>query len=381
MSETLELTQALLKKVSLTPDDAGCMDLMADYLQQRGFVIEWMEFGDTKNMWARRGVTAPLFVFAGHTDVVPTGPLEQWDSPPFEPTIKDGHLYARGAADMKGSLAAMLTACDGFITKLNKEHKGDEANGSIGFLITSDEEGPATDGTVKVIEALDARGDKIDYCIVGEPTSHKTFGDMVRVGRRGSINGYLTLTGKQGHVAYPELVENPIHALAPILSNLTKETWDNGNEFFPPTSFQISNIKAGTGATNVVPGSLELIFNLRFSNELTPETIKSRITYIVDQQSDNYELTWNLSGLPFITEPGELTQAVEKAIMEVTGLQTELSTGGGTSDGRFIAPYGVQVIELGPINDTIHKINECVSIDDLDTLSLTYEKVLENILL
>jgi len=381
MSETLELTQALLKKVSLTPDDAGCMDLMADYLQQRGFVIEWMEFGDTKNMWARRGTTPPLFAFAGHTDVVPTGPLEQWSSPPFEPTIKDGHLYARGAADMKGSLAAMLTACDGFIAKLNKEHKGDEANGSIGFLITSDEEGPATNGTVKVIEALDARGEKIDYCIVGEPTSHKTFGDMVRVGRRGSINGYLTLTGKQGHVAYPELVENPIHALAPILSNLTKETWDNGNEFFPPTSFQISNINAGTGATNVVPGSLELIFNLRFSNELTPETIKSRITYIVDQQSDNYELTWNLSGLPFITERGELTHAVEKAIMEVTGLQTELSTGGGTSDGRFIAPYGVQVIELGPINDTIHKINECVSIDDLDTLSLTYEKVLENILL
>ena len=381
MSETLELTQALLKKVSLTPDDAGCMDLMADYLQQRGFVIEWMEFGDTKNMWARRGTTPPLFAFAGHTDVVPTGPLEQWSSPPFEPTIKDGHLYARGAADMKGSLAAMLTACDGFIAKLNKEHKGDEANGSIGFLITSDEEGPATNGTVKVIEALDARGEKIDYCIVGEPTSHKTFGDMVRVGRRGSINGYLTLTGKQGHVAYPELVENPIHALAPILSNLTKETWDNGNEFFPPTSFQISNINAGTGATNVVPGSLELIFNLRFSNELTPETIKSRITYIVDQQSDNYELTWNLSGLPFITERGELTHAVEKAIMEVTGLQTELSTGGGTSDGRFIAPYGVQVIELGPINDTIHKINECVNIDDLDSLSLTYQKVLENILL
>lgn len=381
MSETLELTQALLKKVSLTPDDAGCMDLMAEYLQQRGFVIEWMEFGDTKNMWARRGSTAPLFVFAGHTDVVPTGPIEQWASPPFEPTIKDGHLYARGAADMKGSLAAMLTACDGFITKLNKEHEDDEANGSIGFLITSDEEGPATNGTVKVIEALDARGEKIDYCIVGEPSSHKTFGDMVRVGRRGSINGYLTLTGKQGHVAYPELVKNPIHALAPILSNLTKETWDNGNEFFPPTSFQISNIKAGTGATNVVPGSLELIFNLRFSNELTPEIIKSRITYIVDQQSDNYELTWNLSGLPFITEPGELTQAVEKAIMEVTGLQTELSTGGGTSDGRFIAPYGVQVLELGPINDTIHKIDECVSIDDLDSLSLTYEKVLENILL
>jgi len=375
MSETLELTKALLKKASLTPDDAGCMDLMADYLQQRGFVIEWMNFGDTKNMWARRGTTTPIFAFAGHTDVVPTGPLEEWGTPPFEPTIKDGLIYGRGAADMKGSLAAMLTACDGFIVE-HANHAG-----SIAFLITSDEEGPATNGTVKVMEALDTRGDKIDYCIVGEPSSHKTFGDMVRVGRRGSINGYLTLNGKQGHVAYPELVENPIHALAPILSKITAEQWDEGNEYFPPTSFQISNINAGTGVTNVVPGSLELIFNLRFSSELTPETIKSRITHIVDQQSDNYELVWNLSGLPFITERGELTGAIEKAITDVTGLQTELSTGGGTSDGRFIAPYGVQVIELGPINETIHKINECVSVDDLDALSITYQKVLENILL
>ncbi len=375
MSETLELTKALLKKASLTPDDAGCMDLMAEYLQQRGFVIEWMNVGDTKNMWARRGTSSPIFAFAGHTDVVPTGPLEEWDTPPFEPTIKNGLIYARGAADMKGSLAAMMTACDGFIA----EHTNHD--GSIAFLITSDEEGPATNGTVKVMEALNARGEKIDYCIVGEPSSHKNFGDMVRVGRRGSINGYLTLIGKQGHVAYPELVENPIHALAPILSGLTAEIWDEGNEYFPPTSFQISNINSGTGATNVVPGSLELIFNLRFSSELTPETIKSRITHIIDQQSDNYELVWNLSGLPFITERGELTSAVKKAIMDVTGLQTELSTGGGTSDGRFIAPYGAQVIELGPINDTIHKINECVSVDDLDTLSATYQKVLENILL
>ncbi|MBQ0724663.1 MAG: succinyl-diaminopimelate desuccinylase [Cycloclasticus sp.] len=375
MSNTLELTQALLKKVSLTPEDAGCMDLMADYLQQRGFNIEWMNFGDTKNLWARRGTSAPLFAFAGHTDVVPTGPLSEWDSPPFEPTIKDGLIYARGAADMKGSLAAMLTACDGFIAA-HDNHKG-----SIAFLITSDEEGPATDGTVKVMQALDARGEKIDYCIVGEPSSHKTFGDMVRVGRRGSINGYLTLNGKQGHVAYPELVENPIHALAPILANITAEQWDEGNDYFPPTSFQISNINAGTGVENVVPGELKLVFNLRFSSELTPEVIKSRVTHIIDQQSDDYELVWKLSGLPFITERGDLTSAVEKAIMDVTGLTTELSTGGGTSDGRFIAPYGVQVIELGPINATIHKINECVSIDDLDALSLTYQKVLENTLL
>ncbi len=374
MSDTLTLTQALLKKVSLTPEDAGCMDLMADYLQQRGFAIEWMNFGDTKNMWARRGTTSPVFAFAGHTDVVPTGPLAEWDTPPFEPTIKNGLIYARGAADMKGSLAAMLTACDTFIAE-HSNHAG-----SIAFLITSDEEGPATNGTVKVMEALEARGEHIDYCIVGEPSSHKQFGDMVRVGRRGSINGYLTLNGKQGHVAYPELVENPIHGLAPILSKLTSERWDEGNDYFPPTSFQISNINAGTGVENVVPGELKLVFNLRFSSELTPEVIKSRITHIVDQHSDEYELVWRLSGLPFITERGELTNAVEKAVHDVTGIKPELSTGGGTSDGRFIAPYGVQLIELGPINETIHKINECVSINDLDSLSTTYHKVLENIL-
>ncbi len=375
MSNTIELTQALLKKVSLTPEDAGCMDLMADYLQQRGFNIEWMNFGDTKNLWARRGTSAPVFAFAGHTDVVPTGPLTEWDTPPFEPTLKDGLIYARGAADMKGSLAAMLTACDGFIAA-HENHTG-----SIAFLITSDEEGPATNGTVKVMQALDGRGEKIDYCIVGEPSSHKTFGDMVRVGRRGSINGYLTLNGKQGHVAYPELVDNPIHALAPILANITAEQWDEGNDYFPPTSFQISNINAGTGVENVVPGELKLIFNLRFSSELTPEVIKSRVTHIIDQESDDYELVWKLSGLPFITERGDLTCAVEKALIDVTGKPPVLSTGGGTSDGRFIAPYGVQVIELGPINATIHKINECVSVDDLESLSLTYQKVLENILL
>lgn len=375
MSNTIELTQALLKKVSLTPEDAGCMDLMADYLQQRGFNIEWMNFGDTKNLWARRGTSAPVFAFAGHTDVVPTGPLTEWDSPPFEPTLKDGLIYARGAADMKGSLAAMLTACDGFIAA-HENHTG-----SIAFLITSDEEGPATNGTVKVMQALDGRGEKIDYCIVGEPSSHKTFGDMVRVGRRGSINGYLTLNGKQGHVAYPELVDNPIHALAPILANITAEQWDEGNDYFPPTSFQISNINAGTGVENVVPGELKLVFNLRFSSELTPEVIKSRVTHIIDQQSNDYELVWKLSGLPFITERGDLTSAVEKALIDVTGKPPVLSTGGGTSDGRFIAPYGVQVIELGPINATIHKINECVSVDDLESLSLTYQKVLENILL
>ena len=375
MSDTLNLTLALLKKQSLTPNDAGCMDLMAEYLQERGFKIEWMNFGETRNMWARKGSEAPLFCFAGHTDVVPTGPLEEWSTPPFEPTIKDGLVYARGAADMKGSLAAMMTACDRFIT----EHS--THNGSISFLITSDEEGPAHDGTVKVIDTLNQRKEKIDFCIVGEPSSHKHFGDMVRVGRRGSINGYLTLFGKQGHVAYPELVDNPIHALAPILSTITAEKWDEGNEYFPPTSFQISNINAGTGVENVVPGQLNLVFNLRFSSELTPEDIKRRITYIVDQNSDNYELSWQVSGLPFLTEKGTLTNAVEQAIYELTGSTPVLSTGGGTSDGRFIAPSGAQLIELGPINETIHKVNECVRIDDLDTLSLTYSKILENILL
>jgi len=375
MSDTLDLAIALLKKQSLTPEDAGCMDLMAEYLEQRGFNIEWMNFGDTRNLWARRGNTAPLFCFAGHTDVVPTGPLEEWNTPPFEPTIKGDLLYARGAADMKGSLAAMLTACDSFI----EQHSNH--NGSIAFLITSDEEGPAINGTVKVIETLDKRNEKIDFCIVGEPSSHKTFGDMVRVGRRGSINGYLKLIGKQGHVAYPELVKNPIHALAPILSLLTAEKWDEGNDYFPPTSFQISNLNSGTGVTNVVPGHADMIFNLRFSSELTPEEIKRRVTYIVDQNSDDYELTWNVSGLPFITEKGTFTNAVEKAIQDVTGISTILSTGGGTSDGRFIAPSGAQLIELGPINETIHKINECVSVKDLDALSITYSKVLENTLL
>jgi len=375
MTDTLKLAIELLKKPSLTPDDACCMDLMADYLQQRGFNIEWMNFGETRNMWARKGTEAPLFCFAGHTDVVPTGPLSEWNTPPFEPTIKDGLLYGRGAADMKGSLAAMLTACDSFINN-HQNHPG-----SISFLITSDEEGPALDGTVKVIETLNQRNEKIDFCIVGEPSSYKELGDMVRVGRRGSINGYLTLFGKQGHVAYPELVDNPIHALSPILSKLTAEKWDEGNDYFPPTSFQISNINSGTGVENVVPGQLELIFNLRFSSELSPEEIKRRVTYIVDQQSDNYELTWKLSGLPFITEKGTLTSAVEKAILDVSGIKTILSTAGGTSDGRFIAPTGAQLIELGPVNETIHKINECVSVDDLELLSTTYSKILENILL
>ena len=374
MSKTLEIAKALIAKPSLTPDDAGCMELMADFLQPLGFNIEYLNFGDTQNLWARRGSEAPLFVFAGHTDVVPTGPLDEWDTLPFEPTEKGDLLYGRGAADMKGSLAAMLTACENFINE-RANHKG-----SIAFLITSDEEGPAKYGTVKVIETLIARDEMIDWCIVGEPSSHQKFGDTVRVGRRGSINGFLTLNGKQGHVAYPELVDNPIHRLAPILSQITNEKWDEGNEYFPPTSFQVSNLNSGTGAENVVPGVLKLTFNLRFSSELTPETIKSRITRIIDNNSDDYELRWRLSGLPFITPKGELTAAVEKAVNDTVGYMPVLSTGGGTSDGRFIAPSGAQVIELGPLNDTIHKINECVSIKDLDLLTISYKKVLENLL-
>jgi len=374
MSKTLDIAKALIAKQSLTPNDAGCMDMMADFLEPLGFIIERLDFADTQNLWARRGTASPLFVFAGHTDVVPTGPLSEWTTPPFQPTERDGQLYGRGAADMKGSLAAMMTACEDFIDD-NKNHAG-----SIAFLITSDEEGPAKHGTVKVMETLHARDEKIDFCVVGEPSSHKAFGDTVRVGRRGSINGYLTLFGKQGHVAYPELVENPIHALAPILSAITSEKWDEGNEYFPPTSFQVSNINAGEGVENVVPGELKLVFNLRFSSELTPEIIKSRVTHIVDQNSDDYELIWKLSGLPFITERGVLTDAVEKALSHVMGNKPILSTGGGTSDGRFIAPYGAQLIELGPINSSIHKTNECVGIDELDLLSTSYIKILENIL-
>lgn len=374
MSKTLEIAKALIAKPSLTPDDAGCMELMTDFLQPLGFDIEYLNFEDTQNLWARRGSEAPLFVFAGHTDVVPTGPLDEWDTPPFEPTEKGDLLYGRGAADMKGSLASMMTACENFINE-HANHKG-----SIAFLITSDEEGPAKHGTVKVIETLVARDEMIDWCIVGEPSSHLKFGDTVRVGRRGSINGFLTLNGKQGHVAYPELIDNPIHRLAPILSQITNEQWDEGNEYFPPTSFQVSNLNSGTGAENVVPGVLKLTFNLRFSSELTPETIKSRITRIIDNNSDDYELKWRLSGLPFITPKGELTAAVEKAVNDTVGYMPVLSTGGGTSDGRFIAPSGAQVIELGPLNDTIHKINECVSIKDLDLLSISYKKVLKNLL-
>jgi len=375
MSETIELALELISRFSVTPDDKGCQIMMADYLEPLGFNIEHMRFGEVDNLWARRGKSGPLFVFAGHTDVVPSGPEQQWKAPPFQPEIIDKQLYGRGSADMKGSLAAMLTASKQFIGK-HPEHKG-----SIGFLITSDEEGPAIDGTVKVVETLQQRQEHIDWCLVGEPSSTGKVGDVVKNGRRGSISGDLIIHGKQGHVAYPHLAENPVHIAVPVLAELSAIEWDQGNEFFPPTTFQISNIHAGTGATNVIPGDLKVLFNLRFSTAITDEQIKQRILVLLDRHEINYDIEWTISGQAFLTPEGELVDATCKAIKDICGYDTELSTAGGTSDGRFIAPTGTQVIELGPLNATIHQINEHVNADDLDTLSEIYEKILENLLL
>jgi len=374
MSNTLELAKDLISRPSITPDDAGCQALMIQRLEALGFSIEKLRFDDVDNFWARRGTTEPLLAFAGHTDVVPTGPVEQWKTPPFTPTIIDGMLYGRGAADMKGSLAAMLTACERFITQ-HSAHKG-----SIAFLITSDEEGPSINGTVKVIEHLEARNEKMDYCLVGEPSSTHKLGDIVKNGRRGSLNAKLLIHGIQGHVAYPHLAENPVHTAAPFLADLCAQTWDNGNEFFPPTTFQISNISAGTGVTNVIPGSLEVIFNFRFSTAVTHEELQQRVAELISKHQLKHAISWLLSGKPFLTPKGELVSATQQAIKQVTGNATTLSTSGGTSDGRFIAPTGAQVLELGPLNATIHKVDECVNVADLDTLSECYEKILENLL-
>ncbi|NOR39732.1 MAG: succinyl-diaminopimelate desuccinylase [Gammaproteobacteria bacterium] len=374
MSPTLELSQALIARPSVTPDDQGCQQLLAERLEKLGFVIEKLRFGDVDNLWARRGTTAPLFAFAGHTDVVPTGPLADWDTDPFAPVIRDGYLFGRGSADMKCSIAAMVTACERFITA-RPDHSG-----SIAFLITSDEEGPAVNGTVKVIELLEARGEKINWCLVGEPSSKDQTGDTIKNGRRGSLNGVLTIVGQQGHVAYPLLADNPIHRAAPALAELATIEWDRGNEYFPPTTFQVSNIHAGTGAENVIPGSLELLFNLRFSTESTAEPLKSRVTAVLDRHGLNYDIQWRLSGQPFLTAAGELVAAARHAIQVVTGIATELSTSGGTSDGRFIAPTGAQVVELGPVNATIHQTNECVNVAELDRLSAIYEDILKQLL-
>jgi len=374
MSDTLELATELVNRASVTPEDAGCQQLMRERLEAIGFRCDDLPFGEVSNFWARHGDAAPLLVFAGHTDVVPTGPLEQWQSDPFQAEIRDGMLYGRGTADMKGSLAAMVTACEAFVT----EHP--DHSGSIGFLITSDEEGPSINGTVKVVEQLVKRGEKIDLCLVGEPSSSRQLGDVIKNGRRGSLNGRLTVRGKQGHVAYPQLASNPIHLVAPALTELTAIEWDQGNAHFPPTSFQISNIQAGTGAENVIPGELKIMFNLRFSTELNEQMIRQRIHTVLDNHALDYTLDWRLSGEPFLTPAGELVDAARTAIREVMGIDTELSTSGGTSDGRFIAPTGAQVLELGPVNATIHQIDECVAVDALDQLTKIYQRILEKLL-
>ncbi len=374
MSNTLELAKDLIGRASVTPEDAGCQALMQQRLQAIGFETGDLPFGEVKNFWARRGNSAPLVVFAGHTDVVPTGPLEDWTSDPFRPEIRDGMLYGRGAADMKGSLAAMITACEAFI-EAHPDHRG-----SIGFLITSDEEGPSINGTVKVVQHLVENGVHIDMCLVGEPSSTRQLGDMVKNGRRGSLNGKLTVHGKQGHVAYPHLAVNPIHLAAPALAELAAIEWDQGNDHFPPTSFQISNIHSGTGAENVVPGELQAMFNLRYSTELTEQQIRGRVCEVLDRHGLNYDIDWRLSGEPFLTPEGELLDAAQRAIREVAGIETTLSTSGGTSDGRFIAPTGAQVLELGPVNATIHQVNECVAVESLDQLSDIYTVMLRNLL-
>lgn len=374
LSPTLQLACELIERPSVTPEDAGCQQQMMARLSDIGFDCQSLRFGEVDNFWAVRGDSGPLLCFAGHTDVVPTGPESQWQTPPFKATISEGMLRGRGAADMKGSLAAMVTACERFVAA-HPNHSG-----RIAFLITSDEEGPAADGTVKVVQWLEDQGSKIDWCVVGEPSSTEQVGDVIKNGRRGSLGAVLTARGIQGHVAYPHLARNPIHEVAPALTELAAEQWDQGNDFFPATSFQISNINGGTGATNVIPGEVEVVFNFRFSTEVTAEQLKARCEAILRRHKLDYSIDWHLSGQPFLTSEGPLVEAAQKAIQDATGRPTELSTAGGTSDGRFIAPTGAQVVELGPVNATIHKVDECVRAEDLDTLSTMYEGILRELL-
>lgn len=374
LSPTLQLACDLIARPSITPEDAGCQTLMMRRLQALGFTCTPLRFDDVDNFWAVRGSEGPVLCFAGHTDVVPTGPESQWRHPPFTPTIEDGWLYGRGSADMKGSLAAMITACERFLAE-HPHHQG-----RIAFLITSDEEGPAVNGTVKVIDWLERQGEKITWCIVGEPSSECCVGDVIKNGRRGSLSGDLVVQGVQGHVAYPHKADNPIHRVAPVIAELAGTAWDGGNQFFPPTTFQISNMHAGTGATNVIPGTAELQFNFRFSTESDAETLKQRVQAVMDNHGLRYHLKWSLSGQPFITERGELVDACVDVIRELGHREPELSTSGGTSDGRFIAPTGAQVLELGPSNETIHKVDERVRVEDLDTLSVMYQRVMERLL-
>jgi succinyl-diaminopimelate desuccinylase len=373
-SPTLALAKDLISRRSITPEDAGCQTLLAERLEALGFEIEVMVFEDTTNLWARKGHEAPLFAFAGHTDVVPPGSDQQWHTPPFTPTVIDNHLHGRGAADIKGSLACMVVAVERFLQR-HPNHQG-----SIAFLITSDEEGPFINGTTRVVNTLMARDEKIDMCIVGEPSSTHTVGDVVKNGRRGSLTGNLIVKGTQGHVAYPHLANNPLHQALPALAELAAVTWDNGNDYFPPTSFQIPNIQAGTGAPNVIPGECQVQFNFRFSTELTAETIQSRVHSIFDAHGLDYQLDWVLNGQPFLTETGELLEAIVHAVTLVNHKVPELLTTGGTSDGRFIAQMGAQVVELGPVNATIHKVNECVHVTDLEKLTDMYQEVLNSLL-
>ncbi|MEJ0040664.1 MAG: succinyl-diaminopimelate desuccinylase [Gammaproteobacteria bacterium] len=374
MSATLELTQDLMARRSVTPADEGCQDVMARRLEAAGFRIERLRYGIVDNLWARRGTAGPVFCFAGHTDVVPTGPLEDWKSDPFAPSVRDGVLYGRGAADMKSGLAAMVTAAEQFA----REHP--DHQGSIAFLITSDEEGPSVDGTKRVMETLNARSERIDWCVVGEPSSEKNIGDTIKVGRRGSFSGRLTVHGVQGHVAYPQLAVNPVHSFAPALAELVSREWDQGTEFFQPTTFQISNFNAGTGAPNVIPGELKARFNLRYSPVQTLDGLKETVEGILRKHGVKFTIEWYLSGEPFYTSPGEFSEAVSAAVKAVTGNTPKYSTGGGTSDGRFIAPTGAQVVELGVVNATIHKVNESVRVEEIDALHAMYLQTLKNLL-
>lgn len=370
----LELARELIARRSVTPDDGGCLDLLAARLACLGFSLERLDREGVSNLWARRGGAEPIVCFAGHTDVVPPGPLGEWRADPFKPEVRNGFLYGRGAADMKSSIAAFVTASERFVAA-HPAHAG-----AIALLLTSDEEGRAIDGTVRVVEALKARGERLDYCIVGEPTSAERLADTIKNGRRGSLSGRLLVKGVQGHIAYPHLVKNPVHMAAPALAELAATKWDDGNEYFPPTSWQVSNFHAGTGADNVVPGTAEILFNFRFSTASTPDVLKARVQEILDRHGVDCSLEWTLSGRPYLTPRGRLVEAVSQAIRETAGIETELSTSGGTSDGRFIADICPEVIELGPLNATIHKIDECVAVADIDLLSRIYERCLELLL-
>lgn len=372
---TIDLLCDLLRRRSVTPDDAGCQSLLSERLTSLGFTCESMQFNDVTNLWARRGDSSPVLCFAGHTDVVPPGDEAQWTTDPFEPTFKDGLLYGRGSADMKSGLAAMIVAIEEFVAA-HSDYKG-----SIAMLITSDEEGRARDGTLKVIDALTARDEHIDWCVLGEPTSQSSLGDIVRVGRRGSLSGMLTVRGVQGHVAYPQLADNPIRRFAPVLAELHDIVWDDGNEYFPPTSFQVVDVRAGIGAPNVTPGELSARFNFRYSTEWTHESLQEKVHAVFDAHDIDYELKWHLSGKPFLTQPGKLINAVHQAVSECAGSAPELSTGGGTSDGRFISPAGVDVVELGPVNASIHKVDEHVKVNDVVALTGMYKRIMELMLL